>query len=293
MGTSDVIPGVSGGTMALILGIYGELIAALGAMTERATLRALGARRFADAFARIRGGFLLVLLLGIGAAILTLSGVLVYLLEAQREAVYAFFTGLIAASAWLVGRRVRDWSVSSVAALASGAAAAWLVTGSPGLPTGDAPWIFAAVGAVAICALVLPGISGAFILLLLGKYDRVLGAIRGLELSVLVPFGLGAVVGLLAFTRTLKWLLTHRPNTTLALLVGFLIGSLREVWPWRSGERGIEGGVAEGAAVPGWTLPPDAGAALVGAALALAGVAVVLLLERWGAARPVETERGS
>ena len=283
MGAADVVPGVSGGTMALILGIYPRLIGALGALTERRTWRAVLRGRARETLVRIDAGFLLALVLGIAAAVVSASGLLLELLATQRALVYAFFVGLIGASVWVVARQIERRTLGAAAALVAGAAAAIVVTGLPPLATGTAAGTLFLVGALAICALVLPGISGAFILLLLGQYERVLGAIRSLDLVTLAPFAIGALTGLLAFTRVLKWLLVHRPSTTLALLVGFLAGSLRAVWPWQAPEGALEG------AARALQAPPSAASAAIALGLALAGAALVIVLERIGARRAPET----
>jgi len=270
MGTADVIPGVSGGTMALILGIYRELIASLGAITARPTLRALAAGRLVEAWRRIGGPFLLALALGIGTAVLALSNVVVAALDAAQSTVFALFFGLILASVVTVVRRIPRWGIGSGLAMALGTAfGVWLVGLTPTTTPTSAPFL-ALSGALAICALVLPGISGAFILVLLGKYGYVLGAISSLDLTVLIPVALGALTGLLSFTRLLSWLLRRAETATLSILAGFMLGSLRKVWPWQEGVEGLGRNLA----------PPDPGAAGTALLVALVGAALVLTLDR-------------
>jgi putative membrane protein len=270
MGAADVIPGVSGGTMALILGIYRELIASLGSIASRATLRALASGKLVAAWRSVGGPFLLALALGIGAAVVALSGVVLAALHAAQSTVFALFFGLILASVFAVARRIPRWGWGPALALALGAAiGVWLVGLTP-TTTPTHPLFLALSGALAICALVLPGISGAFILVLLGKYGYVLGAISSLNLGQLAPVAVGALVGLLSFTRLLAWLLQRAEALTLSLLAGFMVGSLRKVWPWQ------EGGEALSRNLP----PPDGGAALLALLVAGLGVALVLILDR-------------
>jgi len=232
MGTSDLIPGVSGGTMALILGIYQELIASLGSLTSGPFLAAVLRWRLRRAFRLANGSFLLAVLLGIATAVAALSRGMHWLLGAYPGGVHAFFFGLILASAGLVARRVGRWTPGGgVGALLAAVGAFWLVGLTPAV-TPDAPAFVLLSGALAVCALMLPGISGAFVLVLLGKYDAALAAVAGLDLAVLVPLGIGAALGLLTFARFLAWLLRRAHDATLAVLAGFMLGSLRKVWPF-------------------------------------------------------------
>lgn len=275
MGAADVVPGVSGGTMALILGIYRELIDSLGAISARETVAALSRGRLLAVWRRIGAPFLLVLAAGIGTSVLALSGAILLALTEARSLVFALFFGLILASVFTVARRVDRWGSASVAGLLLGAALGfWLVGLTP--TTTPASFLFLAFsGALAICALILPGISGAFILVLLGKYDFVLGAISDLELTALLPVAIGAVVGLLAFARLLAWLLRRAPGPTLAVLSGFMLGSLRKVWPWQHGDE------FSSINLP----PPDTMSAVVALALALAGAIAVVVLDSLGRRR--------
>jgi putative membrane protein len=270
MGAADVIPGVSGGTMALILGLYRELITSLGAITSRPTLRSLAAGELGSAWRTIGGPFLLALALGIATAVIALSGVIVTALESAQSTVFALFFGLILASAVAVVRRIPRWGVGAALTLALGAAVGlWLVGLTPTTPP-TTPAFLALSGALAICALVLPGISGAFILVLLGKYGYVLGAISTLDLARLLPVAVGGVIGLLSFTRLLAWLLARAEALTLSLLAGFMLGSLRKVWPWQTGGEELSSNLP----------PPDAGAALLAIGVAAVGAALVMLLDR-------------
>lgn len=271
MGLADVVPGVSGGTMALLLGVYPRLIAALAALTQAVTWRALVDRRWAAAWRAVDGAFLATLVLGIAISVVSAAGLVEAALEAYRPWVYAAFFGLVAASGVVVLRLVRTRGPAQVAAfVATGIAAAVLVSLAP-TATPDAAWFLALSGAIGICALVLPGISGAFLLVLLGQYERVLGAIASGDFATLAPFALGAGIGLLGFARLLARWLRRAPDTTHAVLAGFLVGSLRRVWPWQ-GDDALR-----------LTLfaPPDAPAAVAATALAIAAFAAVLALAAW------------
>jgi putative membrane protein len=271
MGLADVVPGVSGGTMALLLGVYPRLIAALAALTSAATWRALVDRRWAAAWRAVDGTFLATLVLGIGLSVVAAAGLVEAALDAYRPWVYAAFFGLVAASGVVVVRLVRTRGPVQVAAFFGTAIAAALLVGLAPTTTPDAAWFLALAGAIGICALVLPGISGAFLLVLLGQYERVIGAIASADLATLVPFALGAGIGLLGFARLLARWLRHAPDTTHAVLAGFLFGSLRRVWPWQGDE----------ALRLTLLAPPDPLAATAAAALALGAFAAVLALAAW------------
>lgn len=235
MGAADIVPGVSGGTMAFILGIYETLLDAIKSVNIGA-LRLLLARRFGALFDHVPVRFLIPLGLGIATAILALSNLLGTLLEDHPLFVFAFFAGLILASIVAVGVKIRWNAVAGVAVVAGAVFAFWLV-GLPALrDASHDPLTLFASGAVAICAMILPGISGSFILLILGQYEYVLGAVRQLDVVTVALVGAGAVVGILGFSRILSWLLKHYETATIAALVGFMIGSLRTIW-----ERSSEG----------------------------------------------------
>lgn len=232
MGTADVIPGVSGGTMAFILGIYEELLDAIRAVLP--FLRNLLAGRWQQAFAEFPWRFLLALLIGIGAAILSLARLLHRALETHPQLVYAFFFGLIVASVYVVRRRVRRWTAALVGIVALFTLGAFWLTGLRPAQTPETPWFIFLSGALGICAMILPGISGAFILVLLGKYQFILQALIRMDLPILLIFIAGAAVGIVSFASFLRWLLTHYHDPTVAALVGFMLGALREVWPWKA-----------------------------------------------------------
>ncbi|MDE6374245.1 MAG: DUF368 domain-containing protein [Alistipes sp.] len=232
MGTADVVPGVSGGTIAFISGIYEELIESIRSVDATA-LRLLAKLRFAEFWRRIHGRFLLPVLLGIGTAVFSLARLMTYLLDNHPVAVWSFFFGLIVASALLVARQVGRWDWRSAAALCVGVAVAWWITVATPAETPETWWFVMLSGAIAICAMILPGISGAFILLLLGKYQFILQAVSDLNMPVILVFLAGAVVGLISFSHLLAWLLRRWHDATIAVLMGFMIGSLNKVWPWK------------------------------------------------------------
>lgn len=232
MGAADVVPGVSGGTMAFILGIYDELLQAIHAINLE-FIRRLLTLRWREAFAHFPWRFLLALGLGIGAAIFSLARGLHWALEHHPSLVWAFFFGLVLASVIVVRKRVRRWRPTTITLAALAALGAYLLVGLTPTQTPDTPLFLFLSGAIAICAMILPGISGAFILVLLGKYQSVLDAVVRLDVLTLSLVAAGCVVGLLSFVRLLRWLLQHYHDPTVAVLAGFMLGSLRKVWPWK------------------------------------------------------------
>lgn len=232
MGAADVIPGVSGGTIAFITGIYEELIGSIRSF-DLAALQKLLKLDLKGFWSHINGGFLFSVLAGIGLSIFSLAKVMKYLLETHPIFVWSFFFGLIIASAWLVAREVKRWGVGTVVALVAGIVAAYMITVLSPASTPDAWWFIMLSGAIAICAMILPGISGAFILLLLGKYAYIIGAVSAFNIPVLLLFAVGAAVGIISFSHLLSWLLLKYHGMTVALLTGFMVGSLNKIWPWK------------------------------------------------------------
>jgi putative membrane protein len=233
MGAADLVPGVSGGTMAFILGIYQHLLDALHAINLD-FLRLIWSLRWREAFRSFPWQFLASLGLGIATAILTLSRPIHWALAEHPELVWAFFFGLVLASVFVVRKRVNHWSALLVAILLFAAALTFYFVGLLPLETPHTPLLIFLSGAIAICAMILPGISGAFILVLLGKYRYILGALISLDLVVILTFGAGCVIGLLGFSRLLRWLMARFHDPTIAALTGLMIGSLRKVWPWQA-----------------------------------------------------------
>ncbi len=231
MGAADAVPGVSGGTMALVLGIYEQLLDAITSVTP-ANAGLLVRGRLQEFSSNVPWRFVLTLFVGIAVAVVSAARVLEQVLENNPELLFGFFFGLVAASVWVVGRKLR-WDATAIAlGIAGTAIGAVIVSLSPADGSSDSLSLFVA-GAVAICAMILPGISGAFILLLLGQYGTVLGAVNDRDLGIIAIVGAGAVIGLLVFARVLRRLLARAHDQTLALLVGFMAGSLLKLWPWR------------------------------------------------------------
>ncbi|MEM7185836.1 MAG: DUF368 domain-containing protein, partial [Bacteroidota bacterium] len=232
MGAADAVPGVSGGTIAFISGIYEELITTIGNVNFSliGTLRKQGFMAF---WKQLNGGFLLALLSGIILSFVSFMRLAKYLLEHHPILIWSFFFGLIIASIIYVGKQIKKWNLGAVIALLAGAGVAYFITTLASLGSNESSYFLFLAGAIAICAMILPGISGSFILVILGAYKTLSDAIHDLDVKKLLLFVAGAVVGLLSFSRLLKWLFKHHENTTLALLTGFIIGSLNKIWPWK------------------------------------------------------------
>lgn len=240
MGAADIVPGVSGGTVAFITGIYDKLLGSIRSF-DLALVRLLLSRDIPGAWQHVNGGFLLALVLGIATSILSLARVISWLLENYPVPLWASFFGLIFASALVLLREVSGWNLPRVFSLFLGAAIAIHIALSAQLQL-DAGWVgvfFA--GFLAICAMILPGISGSFILVLLGMYSTVLVALKSFDLLFIVVFAAGAASGLMFFSRLLHWLLQRYNDATMALLTGFLFGSLIVVWPWKHVLSWVEG----------------------------------------------------
>jgi putative membrane protein len=232
MGVADSVPGVSGGTIAFIANVYDELLASIRAINP-STLRLLFTQGPRAAFFAINGPFLLALGMGIVGALLLSANLVLWLLEYRYTYLMCFFSGLILASLWYVSGQVTRWDASKVALLLAGMAFSVGIALLPRLPGSDSLLFYFISGAIAICAMILPGISGAFILLLLGAYEPVMTALTSLDWPVVLVFVAGCGTGLLSFSRLLYWLLLQHRARTLAGLLGFLAGSLYTLWPWR------------------------------------------------------------
>jgi putative membrane protein len=240
MGSADVVPGVSGGTMAFILGIYEELINSIRDIASPKAVRLLGGFKIKQAFDELPWRFLLAVGIGILLAILSLARFLEYMLENQPVMIWSFFFGLVLASIITVSKRVKQWQVSRFVGLAIGAVAAYSIVGMVPLETPNAPWFLFFSGALAICAMILPGISGAFILVLLGKYEYVLSAVNDRDIVTILIVAAGAAVGIVTFAQILGWLFKRYHDVTVAVLMGFILGSLRKIWPWKETVEFIE-----------------------------------------------------
>lgn len=232
MGAADVIPGVSGGTIAFISGIYEELIDSIKSI-NRDALKLLFRVEIKEFWKSINGTFLLIVLAGIVTSLLSLSRLMTYLLEYHPIQIWSFFFGLIMVSSPLILRDIKKWNLFTSLSFLAGIAIAYAITIlSPTQTPTNLPFIFLC-GSLAICAMILPGISGAFILLLIGKYEYMINALINFDIPVIIVFVTGCFLGLLGFSRFLSWILTHYRFPTLALLAGFMIGSLNKVWPWK------------------------------------------------------------
>jgi putative membrane protein len=231
MGAADVVPGVSGGTVAFITGIYDELLRSIASVPAALALFLRG--RIVEAWKAANATFLLILLLGIMTSIMSLARVITYLLVEHPIPVWSFFFGLILISTHLVVREVQRWNASRVFSLLLGVAFAYWITVASPLQWGHDPLSLFLAGAIAICAMILPGISGSFILVLMGLYGFVLNAVKGLDLAVLLIFASGCLVGLVSFAGILRWLLLRWRDLTLTFLTGLMIGSLNKIWPWK------------------------------------------------------------
>jgi putative membrane protein len=232
MGAADVVPGVSGGTIAFISGIYEELISSINQIVP-AVVRTLPKQGVPAAWRQLNGNFLLSLFLGIALSVITLAKLISWLLVNEPVLLWSFFFGLVVASVIFVARAITNWRPATVLMLLVGAAVAYFITQLPPVEnTGSLPYLFLS-GALAICAMILPGISGAFILVLLGSYKTILDAVHERNLLILGTVFAGALFGILSFARLLKWMFQHYKDLTLALLTGFIIGSLNKIWPWK------------------------------------------------------------
>lgn len=246
MGAADVVPGVSGGTIAFISGIYQELIDSINNVNVSA-LKTLKKDGLKAAWKQVNGSFLLALVTGIGISVLTFSKIITHLLETQPILVWSFFFGLIIASITLIWKEITHWKLIDILFLLIGITVSYYITIARPVSSPDSYWYLFLSGFIAIIAMILPGISGAFILLLMGSYETVIGTINtfreGLTTAnseILVSallklgvFAVGAIIGLKSFSKILHWMFAHHKNTTLTLLVGFMVGSLNKVWPWK------------------------------------------------------------
>jgi putative membrane protein len=281
VGSGNVVPGVSGGTMAFILGIFEELIESIRKAAAPAFLRAVFTLRWKKAIELGNVKFLASVGLGALAAILTLARLLEWLLINRPVFVWSFFFGLILASVVVVAKRVRSWGVAVMLTMILGTAGAWMLVGLVPLETPDTWWFLAISGAFAICAMILPGISGAFVLVLLGKYQDVLSAVNNGRIDVIAIVGVGAVVGLVLFAQILSWLFHHYHDMTVAVLTGFMLGSLRKVWPWKETVTTyVDRHGNEVPAIVANVMPPFGSELVWAIVLAVVGLGAVLMMDR-------------
>ena len=303
MGMAEVVPGVSGGTIAFITGIYERLIDTIKHVLGPEVWRSLRQQGLAAAWQRANGTFLLFLLVGMAAGIVVGVFGITHLLEHYPILLWAFFFGLIVASAVYIGQQVERWRLSEVAGLVTGTIVAYIITIASPAEGSTQLWMVFFSGMIAISALILPGISGSFILLLMGMYTIIIPTVKTAlktldpqSLAVLGVFGVGCLVGLATFSRLLSWTFKNYHNLTLAVLTGFMLGSLNKIWPWRKAVLGLteEGelveltsGIAVDKIIQEVNLMPmqyaeEVGPAYLGGAIVcmLAGLGIVFLLDR-------------
>ena len=232
MGAADVVPGVSGGTIAFISGVYEELIATLNSINLN-SLKTLKLQGVSATWKRINGNFLLALFGGILLSILSLSKLVAWLLHEEPVLLWAFFFGLVLASIIFVLKKINQWNSAVFLGLILGGVFAYQLTQLNAFGNSDSNWYLFLSGAIAICAMILPGISGAFILVILWSYANVLQALNDKDIAKITIFMTGVLIGILSFSRLLKWLFKRFKNMTLAVLTGFMIGALSKIWPWK------------------------------------------------------------
>ncbi|MCF8231383.1 MAG: DUF368 domain-containing protein [Bacteroidales bacterium] len=286
MGGADVVPGVSGGTIAFITEIYEELVNSLKSIKPSA-VKKIFSEGLISFWNIINGNFLMAVFAGILISVFSLAHLLETWLEEEPIFVWSFFFGLILASAFYVARKIKDWNWRKILALVLGIFAAYMITNLTPAQTTEAYWFVFLSGALAICAMILPGISGAFILLLLGKYQFILGAISDLNLVILGIFAVGAFIGLISFSNLLSWLLRKFHDITIATLAGFMVGSLFKVWPWKEtvstfvDRHGETQPLVQNNVLPSYfeTVTGDDSQLLFAILFALAGILIILSME--------------
>ena len=270
MGAANVIPGVSGGTIALLTGIFNELIEALNAIMSVSTWKLLIKGQFKEFWETIHGTFLLWLAIGVVISVFSLAKLMEYVLAHHPVQTWAFFFGLIVVSAVFMLSDIKGWKGKEVAWLVLGIAlGAFICLLSPTETTSDM-WFIAVCGAIAICTMILPGISGSFILVLLGKYEYIMKAVSDLNIPVLLVFAIGCVIGIVAFSKFLHWLIGKYEKQTLLVLIGFTIGALVKVWPWADKAACETANVLNGQPVEALHVGGAVLLALIGAGLVLA-----------------------
>lgn len=292
MGAADAVPGVSGGTIAFISGIYEELITSINQI-DFSLLKTLKTEGIKGVWKKVNGNFLAALLIGILISFVSFMRLAKYLLEHHPILIWSFFFGLVVASILFIAKQIKLWNISSAIALILSAFLAYYITTLPSLANNDNPFFFFLAAAIAICAMILPGISGSFILVMLGAYKTFSDAIHDIDIKKLIIFILGAVIGLLSFSKVLKWLFTRYKNTTLAILTGFIIGSLNKIWPWkktlttRINSEGIEVPVLQESIFPNTytELYQNNPEVIMAVVLMIVGFLTIFILERVGASK--------
>lgn len=270
MGAANVIPGVSGGTIALLTGIFNELIDSLNAIMSISTWKLLINKKFKEFWETIHGTFLLWLAIGVVISIFSLAKLMDYVLDHHPVQTWAFFFGLIIVSSVFMLSDIKGWKSTDVLWLVLGIAlGAFICLLSPKETTSDM-WFIAVCGAIAVCTMILPGISGSFILVLFGKYEYIMEAVSELNIPVLIVFAIGCLVGIVAFSKFLHWLIGRFEKQTLLVLIGFTIGALVKVWPWADKAANEAANVLNGQSVEALHIGGAVLWALIGAGLVLA-----------------------
>ena len=292
MGAADVVPGVSGGTMAFIFGIYEELILSIRDILSPQAARLLLQFKLKEAFNALPWKFLVALGLGILTAIFSLAPALEWTLVNQPVFLWSFFFGLVTASIITVSRRVGHWGVPTISGVVIGAVVAWIIVGMVPAQTPDTPLFLFFSGFIAICAMILPGISGSFILVLLGKYQTVLAAVNNRDFLTLFFVAAGAAIGIVTFAQVVGWFFKRYHDITVAVLIGLMAGSLRKIWPWKETVRFITDRHGEQIPIEQINIFPNAWTTEVTFALILAiiGFALVFGIEYW-ASRKEKTQQ--
>lgn len=234
MGVANVIPGVSGGTIALLTGIFERLINALKSFDVDA-VRLLLKFKFREFAQHVDFGFLLSVFVGVGVSIISVAKLLEFLFQSYPVYVWSFFFGLILVSVWFVGKSIGKIDVAAAVSFVVGAAVAFGLSVMNPATENTAFWYLIICGAVAVCSMILPGLSGSFVLILMGNYQLIMiYAVSHFDMKIIVPVAIGVVVGLLAFSHFLSWLLSRYARQTMAVLTGFIFGSLGTIWPWKN-----------------------------------------------------------
>ena len=283
MGAADIVPGVSGGTLAFIMGIYEELIDAIKSVNVK-LFQLVFKCKIKECFAHVPWQFLLVLAAGLLITVKLLADVIHGVLESPsgRIRLFGFFFGLVVASIITLGLRVK-WRAKEVVGFVLGVVVAWLIVGITPAETPQTPVFVFVCGMIAICAMILPGISGSFLLLIMGQYGYIIGAIKDFNLKIIIIFGAGAAIGLMVFSRILSWMLLRFHSIMVAVLIGFMGGSLRKIWPfkdldntvWETKPDGEMVALVEPNIMPDFASPDF----MASAGLAVLGVVVIVGIE--------------
>lgn len=284
MGAADVVPGVSGGTIAFISGIYEELLTSISNV-NLSLFKTLKSDGLKAAWKQLNGNFLVALFLGVFISIVSLAKVIKWLLENEAVLLWSFFFGLVLASIIYIGKQVENWNFKTILFGVLGIAFGYIITVIPSTNTGEINFFFLIfAGAIASCAMILPGISGSYILLLIGVYPIVMTAITTRDFKIISAIGVGVVVGLLSFSKLLKWLFTNYKNEMLVVLTGLMLGSMNKVWPWKTtvstyvDSHGVTKPLVEQSISPfSFTGDPQLLYAIL---LAIFGFALILILEK-------------